>query len=183
MPLEAIRKRIEQESAAEKSRIESEAKKAADAIIAQAEAGADASLRRAMEEAQANAEARKRDFTTSMEMEANGIVSAAKEEHIDSAMKAFSGHVKKVLQKRERDIIKRAIEEFTATVPREKACARLDGKYSELAKGFGKVEKANIKGVALSSLDETIRADATIDGLLAANAESVRRILSKGMYG
>ncbi len=183
MPLEAIRKRIEQEAAAEKSRIESEAKKAADAVIAQAKADAEAALRRARADALANAEARKRDFTTSMEIEANGIVSAAMEEHIDSVMKAFSGRVRKALQKRERDIIKRAIEGFTATVPREKACARLDGRYSDLAKGFGRVEKANIKGVVLSSLDGTIRADATIDGLLAANAESIRRILSKGMYG
>ncbi len=183
MPLEAIRKRIEQESAAEKSRIESEARTAADAIIAQAKADAEAALRSAKADAQANAEARKRDFTTSMEMEASSIVSAAMEEHIDSMMKAFSGQVRKVLQKRERDIIRRAIEGFTSTVPREKACARLDGKYAELAKGFGKVEKAKIKGVVLSSLDGTVRADATIDGLLSANSESIRRMLSKGMYG
>lgn len=184
MALDELRKNIERDARAEAARIDKEGESESQRIIAEATRKAEGIKKKAQEGALADVELRKRDTLIELEMEAGNMLAAAKEDNIERQQRQFVEVVKRRLYKREPEIIKSAVKNFSSVVPLESATIRIDKKNASLVKAPGaKVEHDNIHGVVLVSLDGKVTADATVEGLIESNAETIRGILTGGLFG
>ncbi len=184
MALEELRKEIEHEANADASTLEKESIAECERILSDARQVAVEAKKNAKEKATKEAEQKRSDALTAIDIESGSIISSAKEDCINSTTKQFLQIVERKLNAREQDIIKAAIKRFSLVVPPNNAVAKLDKRNANLLKASGiRVESSNVRGVFLSSEDGKVNTDATIDGLIRSNSESVRRILSKGMFG
>jgi len=184
MALEELRRDIEHEARLAASKLDSEGEAEAKAIVENAKKSANEMRKKAIEGANAEAEQRKRENLIALEMELSSMLSAAKEESLDRQMKQFGALVAKRLQASEQSLIKSALKSFSELMPLEHSVIRIDKRNAQLAKQYGsEIESAEIKGIVISSPDKKITADASIDGLLESHKDTMRRILSKAMFG
>ncbi len=184
MALDELRRNIERDARAEASRIERDSDSSTKKTIGEAERAAGEIKKKAEENALAEVELKRKDMLIELEMEASSIIDAAKEENVERQLKVFLAMIRKRLYLKEQEIIKSAIRNFSNVVALEHSRIRISRKNAGLVKVQGaKIEPEEIRGVFLVSADGKVAADATIDGLVEANAEAIRGVLAGGLFG
>ena len=183
MALDELRKSIEREAREQASKIQKETDAEVERILREARDKASAIRKHAKETSLSEAEQRRRDEKTSLELQANTIIYEAMESVIEREMPEFVRFTVRALEETERDVIRFALKMFSAVAPLKGATVRINRKHAELADNSGaNVVPADMHGVVVSSADGKIRADATPDSIIASNMDVMRRILSKGMF-
>jgi|GEM_PF-1626622 vacuolar-type H+-ATPase subunit E/Vma4 len=184
MALEELRRRIEQDARAAAAKLEKEGDDEAKRMLDEARERAGKAKRAARERAQAEAEQRFNEMLTALETESGSILSAAREECVERELRPFRAAVRRKLQAREHDIIRSALKSFSAIMPLEQSFVKVDKRNAALAEGAARIEyEDGMHGIVLASPNRRVTVDATIDGIMASNADSIRRILAKGMFG
>ncbi len=184
MALEELRRDIEHEARLAAAKLDKEGDAEAKVILDRANGSADETKKRALESAGDEAEQRKREGLITLEMELSAMLSSAKEESLKRQMRDFNALVAKRLQASEQSLIKSALKNFSGLMPLDEALIRIDKRNAELVKQYkAKVEYTQIRGVVITSLDGRVTADASVEGLLESHKDTVRRVLSKAMFG
>lgn len=184
MALDMLQREIEAQARSEAGKIASEAESECDAIIGKAQKDAKSLKDSILENAKAESEQRRKDALISLDIESGSILANAKEERIDHELKGFMRILEERMLKREPGLVKAALERFVEVVPPERCVARTNKRNSKIVKPFGmELDYADVNGIVIESKDRKIRVDATINGTIESNAETIRRVLSKGIFG
>ena len=183
MALEELSRNIEHDAKLAASKMNAEGESAAKAILDEATHKAGAARKMAKADAHEEVEQRKRDMLIALEIEAGNILSMAKEECTDTELRQLVAAVKKRLQAREQEVIKSALKNFSTIVPLKDSMARVSKRNANIVRSsVAKIVPEELQGVILSSTDGRVSVDASVDGLVGSNAETIRRVLSKELF-
>ncbi|MDE1871154.1 MAG: hypothetical protein KGI06_02850 [Candidatus Micrarchaeota archaeon] len=184
MALDKLQKEIEEQAKSEAGRIADEGDAECAHIIEKAESDAKSLSDGIMDNARGESEQRRKDTSISLDIEIGSILTGAREERISRELKRFLPVLEARMRKSEGNLIKSALKRFSDVVPPELCTAKVDRRNEEIVKPYGMdVDHESIDGIIIESKDKRIRVDATISGTIGSNAETIRRVLSKGMFG
>lgn len=184
MALDRLRNEIEEQAKAEAASIVGEGEKEANSIIGSAKRKADEIYDGIRNDALKEAEQRRKDVLISLEMEVSSMIANAKEERINHELKGFIAVIAKSMRNKQAQLIKAAAKRFSEVMPPEQCVARIGKDNAPILKQYGiEASYEKIDGVVIESRDKRVSMNATVDGTIESNTETVRRALSKGLFG
>lgn len=185
MSLEEIRKTIEKEARAEADRVTEEGDREADSAVAEAKQKALEILKAAKAEAQKEADRIKREMLSGAEMEANGIILAAKESVLEHGVgPVMRASVRELSGKKSDKLIESAVKSFGKLAPKGEIVVKTGKKNIQAVRnlGFLAVEGSRDE-LTLSTKDGRISLDASAKSIVEQHEKEARSILAARLFG
>ncbi len=184
MSLNELRNEIEKEAKSSVSRIRKEGSDEEKRILKEAEEKAKEILKEAELEAEAIRERIRKEGDANIEMERKSILLQAREEVLEKEISKIREKIKSEAKKNYEKIFDGAIKKFSQIVQKKDIVVCTGKENMRILKEHGiGGEYEDIDGFILSSKDNSISLDATIQHMIESNIESVKNFALDSFFG